>query len=65
MKVSAMVEDLKITQADSLNSSEVLVVLSDGRSLILGLNGILSATHRVVSAVEEDDETTYYPRVPS
>jgi hypothetical protein len=63
MKRSPMVEALTIAQADALNSSEVLVVLSDGRSLILDLNGIINAEYRVVLPIEEDDDATYYPRV--
>ena len=60
-----MDEDLAIAQADALNSMAILVRLSDGRSLILGLNDILGADFRVLQSAEEDDETTYYPREPS
>ena len=60
-----MVEVLTIAQADALNSKEILVVLSDGRSLILGLDGILGAEFQVLQTAEEDDDATYYPRVPS
>jgi hypothetical protein len=60
-----MAEVLSIAQADALNRSEIIVVLSDGRSLILDLNGIINAEYRVVLPVEEDDDATYYPRVTS
>ena len=58
-----MIESLTIAQADVLNGKEVLVVLSDGRSLVLTLRGILDAEFRVVPPAEDDEEATYYPRV--
>jgi hypothetical protein len=43
----------EIEQADALNRNEVFVCLSDGRALVLTVDQLLRADHRVLQ--DEDD----------
>ena len=55
--MSRMNEPITITKADSIDGSQILVALSDGRTLVVTLEQILSTNPNVLPPNEDEESS--------
>ena len=53
-----MSESMFITQADALNEGEIVVNLSDGRTLLLTLEQLMAAQPMMIPSADDDEESS-------